>query len=120
VYRWWYPAREAAGRGPSRKGANDGSRSHDLRHTGQTYAARTGANLRELMTRAGQSSPGAALRYLHEVDGRQREIADVLAGFAASSNIVPITVAKGTTTKREARLDRRVSVASAVDSVSAA
>jgi hypothetical protein len=42
-------------------------RFHDLRHTGQTLAAAAGANLRELMARAGQSSPGAALRYLHEV-----------------------------------------------------
>jgi hypothetical protein len=50
-------------------------------------AQRPGANLRELMARAGQSSPAAALRYLHEVDGRQREIADQLAGFATAGNV---------------------------------
>jgi integrase len=80
LYRSWYPARAAAGRSDLRF--------HDLRHTGQTLAAATGATLRELMARAGQSSPGAALRYLHEVDGRQREIADALAGLAT---VTPIT-----------------------------
>lgn len=64
---------------------------HDLRHTGQTFAAMNGANLRELMNRAGQSTPSAALRYLHEVDGRQREIAERLAAFASSgSNVTPL------------------------------
>jgi integrase len=96
AYRWWYPAREAAGR--------PDLRFHDLRHTGQTYAALTGANLRELMARAGQSSPGAALRYLHVVDGRQHEIAERLASFAATSNVVPIEAAdKGGRGKRAAR-----------------
>jgi integrase len=94
VYGWWYPAREAAGR--------TDLRFHDLRHTGQTYAAATGANLRELMARAGQSSPAAALRYLHEVDGRQREIADRLAGFATAGNVTPIgTAGKKATRRRE-------------------
>ncbi|HEU0042471.1 MAG TPA: tyrosine-type recombinase/integrase [Jiangellaceae bacterium] len=85
AYRWYYPAREAAGR--------KDLRFHDLRHTGQTLAATSGANLRELMARAGQSSPAAALRYLHVVDGRQREIADALAGLAAAGNVTPITTA---------------------------
>lgn len=81
LYRHWYPARKAAGR--------PDLRFHDLRHTGQTYAATMGANLRELMARAGQSSPAAALRYLHVVDGRQAEIADALAGFATGT-VIPI------------------------------
>jgi integrase len=68
-------------------------RFHDLRHTGQTLAAAAGANLRELMARAGQSSPGAARRYLHEVDGRQREIADRLAVLATAGNVTPIKAA---------------------------
>jgi integrase len=48
---------------------------HDLRHTGQTLAARTGASLADLMKRLGHSSMAAARRYLHAVDGRDREIA---------------------------------------------
>jgi integrase len=34
---------------------------HDLRHTGNTLAANTGASIRELMTRMGHSSTRAAL-----------------------------------------------------------
>jgi integrase len=38
---------------------------HDLRHTGNTIAAATGASTRDLMARLGHSSPQAALRYQH-------------------------------------------------------
>jgi len=34
---------------------------HDLRHTGNTLAARTGTSLRDLMARMGHDSPQAAL-----------------------------------------------------------
>lgn len=73
---------------------------HGLRHSGQTLAALAGANLRELMARAGQSSPGAALRYLHEAEGRQQEIANRLAMLANEENVTPIAAAP---TKRKAR-----------------
>jgi integrase len=59
-------------------------RFHDLRHTGQTLAAATGATLADLMKRLGHSSPAAALRYLHTVDGRDRAIADALSQLAVS------------------------------------
>lgn len=52
---------------------------HGCRHTGQTMAARAGASLPELMARAGQSTPQAALRYLHSDEDRQREIAERMA-----------------------------------------
>ena len=74
LYRHFYAAREAAGR--------PDLRFHDLRHTGQTLAARAGADLRELMNRAGQSTSTAALRYIHEVDGRQVEIAEGLSALS--------------------------------------
>ncbi|MFF0266065.1 tyrosine-type recombinase/integrase [Kribbella sp. NPDC004536] len=48
---------------------------HDLRHTGNQFAADDGASLRELMERMGHSSPRAAMRYLHVSKGRSREIA---------------------------------------------
>ena len=51
---------------------------HDLRHTGNTLAAETGATLRELMERMGQPSTRAALIYLHARDHRDRAIADGL------------------------------------------
>ncbi|WP_051966659.1 tyrosine-type recombinase/integrase [Kitasatospora mediocidica] len=40
-------------------------RFHDLRHTGNTLAADTGASTRELMHRMGHSTMDAALRYQH-------------------------------------------------------
>jgi integrase len=51
---------------------------HDLRHTGNTLAASTGASTRELMTRMGQSSSRAALIYQHATSERDRLIADAI------------------------------------------
>jgi integrase len=51
---------------------------HDLRHTGNSLTANAGANLQELMTRMGHTSPRAALIYLHSTDQRQRDIAEAL------------------------------------------
>jgi integrase len=48
---------------------------HDLRHTGATYAAATGASTRELMKRLGHSTPRAALIYQHAVEERDHAIA---------------------------------------------
>jgi integrase len=48
---------------------------HDLRHTGNTWAAGSGANLRELMDRMGHSSMRAALIYLHANRGASKAIA---------------------------------------------
>jgi len=61
----------------------DGFRFHDLRHTGQTLAAATGATLPDLMKRLSHASPAAANRYLHAVEGRAREIASELSHLAA-------------------------------------
>jgi integrase len=57
---------------------------HDMRHTGQTLAAATGATLKDLMKRLGHASPAAAMRYLHAVDGRDAEIAKELSTLAES------------------------------------
>jgi integrase len=56
---------------------------HDLRHTGATLAAQTGATLADLMKRLGHSSMAAARRYMHAVDGRDGEIAKALSRLAA-------------------------------------
>ena len=48
---------------------------HDLRHTGNTMAAATGASLRELMERTGHSSSRAALIYQHASRDRDEAIA---------------------------------------------
>lgn len=56
---------------------------HDLRHTGNTFAAEAGASLRELMNRMGHSSARAAMIYLHARDERAQELADRLGERAA-------------------------------------
>lgn len=66
-----------------RRAGMPGFRFHDLRHTGQTLAAATGATTKDLMRRLGHASPAAANRYLHAVDGRDAEIASALSALAA-------------------------------------
>ena len=51
---------------------------HDLRHTGATLAATTGATTRELMARMGHASPRAALIYQHATQERDEAIAHAL------------------------------------------
>ncbi|MFD4410021.1 tyrosine-type recombinase/integrase [Streptomyces sp. NPDC058251] len=53
---------------------------HDLRHTGNTLAASTGAGTRELMSRMGHSTARAALIYQHASADRDRLIADAVSG----------------------------------------
>lgn len=74
-YRWYYKARAEAKR--------DDLRFHDLRHTGATLAAQTGATLAELMARLGHSTPAAAMRYQHAAAGADRRIADALSKMMA-------------------------------------
>jgi integrase len=74
LYRHWYPARKAAGRPDLRW--------HDLRHTGATLAAATGASLAELMARLGHSTAGAAMRYQHAAQDRDQVIAEALSRMA--------------------------------------
>ena len=57
-------------------------RIHDLRHTGATLAAATGASTRELMLRLGHASSDAALRYQHATTKRDEAIARSLSELA--------------------------------------
>ncbi|MEV8339991.1 tyrosine-type recombinase/integrase [Streptomyces niveus] len=66
--RKWRKARTAAG-------LPDSFRFYDLRHTGNTLAADSGAKLKDLMVRAGQSSPKAQLIYQHSKKKHQRKLA---------------------------------------------
>lgn len=77
----WQRARAIVGR-------ND-LRLHDLRHTGLTLAAATGATTVELMHRAGHSSSVAAMRYQHATKDRDRIIADALGVFIDVANMDP-------------------------------
>jgi integrase len=71
LYRRFYTARTSAGRSDLRF--------HDLRHSGATLAAATGATLAELMARLGHSTPAAALRYQHAAQGADKRIAVALS-----------------------------------------
>ena len=68
--RKWHEALKAAG--------IEGLHFHDLRHTGNTLAAATGASTKELMARMGHASPRAALIYQHATRERDMAIADAL------------------------------------------
>lgn len=63
---------------------------HDLRHSGLTWSAATGATVAELMHRAGHKSPAAALRYQHATADRDRALADALAELAPVAEVTPI------------------------------
>jgi integrase len=60
-------------------------RFHDLRHTGNTLAAATGASTRELMARMGHSSSRAALIYQHATRERDQAIARSLGEMYEAS-----------------------------------
>jgi hypothetical protein len=57
---------------------------HDLRHTGNTMVAATGASLRELMERMGHTSTRAALIYQHATSERDEAIAAAMGEVLAS------------------------------------
>nr|WP_281371667.1 site-specific integrase [Petropleomorpha daqingensis] len=64
-------------------------RPHELRHTGATLAAATGATTKELMRRLGHSSPAAALLYQHAADDRDADIARALDAMLAALTETP-------------------------------
>jgi len=77
--RWFYPARDAVGRG-----VNDPYplHFHALRHTGATLAAQAGATIADLMGRLGHTTPQAAMLYQHTSADRDRVLADRIAELA--------------------------------------
>ena len=80
---------------------------HDLRHFGLTMAVATGATTRELMRRAGHSSPRAALNYQHATEDRDRAIAKALGGLTRGADVVPISrTSRGQARRTRARKAR--------------
>lgn len=80
--RVWLPALSATGL--------EHLRFHDLRHTGNTLAAATGASTRELMARMGHASPRAALVYQHATAERDKVIADALGTLLDAASPAPV------------------------------
>ncbi|HUG84020.1 MAG TPA: tyrosine-type recombinase/integrase, partial [Euzebya sp.] len=64
-------------------------RFHDLRHTGNTLAAASGASLKQLMARMGHSSIRAALIYQHASEDADQAIADALGDVITKANVIP-------------------------------
>ncbi len=93
--RVWEIARQAIGRPDIRL--------HDLRHTGLTLSAATGASTAELMRRGGHSSPAAALRYQHATTDRDHVLADKLGALASTTNVVQLRRTKDGRSSRSAR-----------------
>jgi len=89
-YRHWNEATKVAGL--------EAFHFHDLRHTGNTLAAATGASTKELMSRMGHASPRAALIYQHASSERDHSIAAAL-----SSMIVQRVAVGGAATTRSGR-----------------
>jgi integrase len=63
----------------------EGLHFHDLRHTGNTLAASTGASTKELMSRTGHASARAALIYQHATRERDETIAAGLDDLIAKA-----------------------------------
>jgi integrase len=63
---------------------------HDLRHTGLTLAAATGATTAELMHRAGHSSAEAALRYQHATRDRDVVLANALEKLVRPATFIDL------------------------------
>jgi integrase len=70
VRQAWKKATTAAG--------FDNFRFHDIRHVSLTTVGQSGAGIRDLMTRAGHSTPAAALRYQHGSQVRDAEVAELV------------------------------------------
>jgi integrase len=64
---------------------------HDLRHSGLTWSAATGATPAELMRRAGHKSPAAAMRYQHATADRDAALAKALSAMARAGTVTPLT-----------------------------
>lgn len=54
---------------------------HDLRHAGNTWAARAGTSTRDLMARMGHDDMRAALIYQHATSEADQAIANRLSGL---------------------------------------
>jgi integrase len=98
LYKVYRPARAKAGR--------PDLRFHDLRHTGAVLAAATGATLAELMARLGHSTAGAALRYQHAAEDRDKAIAEALSKLAGGT-VLPLPTSSSEGSSSGSRSPRR-------------
>jgi integrase len=73
---------------------------HDLRHSGNTFAAKTGASLRDLMARMGRDSPDAALIYQDATREADQAIADAVSAQVKAEQKKTRKAAKKATSRK--------------------
>ena len=78
-------------------------RFHDVRHSGLTWSAASGASVAEIMRRGGRSSPAAALRYQHATE-RDNVLANRLAALAGKRKAVSPKSVENLTDKRRTKV----------------
>jgi integrase len=81
-YGRWDIARNAVGR--------EDMRFHDLRHTGQTLAAESGATIAQLMQMLGHSTNAAALVYHHATLEHAHAVADAISAKVEGDNVTKL------------------------------
>jgi hypothetical protein len=62
---------------------------HDLRHTGNHFAAASGASLKDLMARMGHDSERAAIIYQHEARGADLAITSAIDAHIEAAEASP-------------------------------
>jgi integrase len=62
----------------------EGLHFHDLRHTGNTFAAAAGAGIKDLMARMGHDSERAAMIYQHQARGADKTITSAIDAHIAT------------------------------------
>jgi integrase len=65
----------------------EGLHVHDLRHTGNHFAASGGAGIKDLMARMGHDSERAAMIYLHETRGADQAITSAIDAHIEAGRI---------------------------------
>ncbi|TNH30652.1 site-specific integrase [Micromonospora orduensis] len=80
---------------------------HDLRHTGNTIAARTGASTRDLMARMGHDSAQAAMIYQHATSQADRAIAQAVSDAVKSERKKANKPAAGASGKPKGKVRKR-------------
>jgi integrase len=88
----------------SSQAPNPGLHFHDLRHTGNHFAAASGASLKDLMARMGHDSERAAIIYQHEAQGADLAITSAIDAYIEAANT---TSAKGGDSLPDIRLMAR-------------
>jgi hypothetical protein len=63
---------------------------HDLRHTGNHFAAASGASLKDLMARMGHDSERAAIIYQHEARGADLAITTAIDAHIETAKASPV------------------------------